>query len=162
MDYPFEQKQFSELSQIEYKIFITQSRQVTYADIMVVKFIGKYGVGSAGNSDAQFMVAMLKAAVWAWEPEACIIDLSELHYEWGDMMDAVLGFSDDVLQVQPVSVAGPLCSKAVSTLIQGLDGKAEFTAEDFVYKSMDEAFVQIEQQLFEANRETMRLWQDRN
>ena len=59
--------------------------------ILVVAFKGVCGIGSANNSDATFMAAMIKAGIEAWSPDALVLDLRELDYRWGDMMSKVLG-----------------------------------------------------------------------
>lgn len=77
------QLKLEDLSNIQYEVHTGTSRVVDYLEIMILKFIGDYGYGSAGNSDATYMSAIGKAVLEAWEPGGLIIDLSDLSYEWG-------------------------------------------------------------------------------
>src|SRR6266550_2062673 len=59
--------------------------------ILIAKFTGRYRPGCQGNPDAAYLVAMGVAAVSYWEPKGVVLDVSQLEYVWGDMMDMVRG-----------------------------------------------------------------------
>ena len=55
---------------------------------LVVEFRGECGKGTQNECHgyAEFMSAIIKAAVEAWSPVALIMDLRQLKYCWGDEM----------------------------------------------------------------------------
>lgn len=63
MNISTKQKKLEELSKINYEVHIGKSNEVSYLKIMILKFIGGYGFGSAGNSDAIFMRAIGEAVI---------------------------------------------------------------------------------------------------
>ena len=63
--------------------------------ILVIACHGTYGIGSGGNSDATYLMAMGKAGLEAFEPDGVILDLRELSYEWGDMLEAFFGIGGE-------------------------------------------------------------------
>jgi hypothetical protein len=83
------ERSLAELSRIEIRYFLGPSTWKPNLEIFVTKYVGDYPFGSAGNDDAQFMYAMAKAGVAAFESWGVIHDLSELTYEWGDRLDLV-------------------------------------------------------------------------
>jgi hypothetical protein len=88
-------------------------------EVLVVQFAGTYGVGSDGNQDAQYMRAMVVAAIEFVEPSGLIFDLTELRYEWGDRMHWVLhsGHRHYINGDLPYAVVvSPLCEQAISSL----------------------------------------------
>ena len=67
---------------------------------------------------------------------AVILDLSEIEYKWGDMMDLVfnIGSNQYVDAEFPVAlVIGENCSEAIGTLIHGIDSKESATTEDWIF-----------------------------
>ena len=71
------------------------------------------------------MHAMAVAGIDAFEPDAVVHDLGRLEYEWGDMLELVLGAGatslvDGQWTTSPTALAiGPGCEEAVRTLILG-------------------------------------------
>jgi hypothetical protein len=134
-----EKLRLEDLSSIKIDFYMGVSKTVDYLDIMVIKYSGVYGFGSAGNSDAAFMYAMGKAALAAWEPSAVILDLSDLEYEWGDMLIMVLDIGGDQYRdaIFPTAlVVGPKCEEAVRSLLalEGLD------AEEWIFTDLEKAW----------------------
>lgn len=85
-----------------------------------MKFIGTYGYGSGGNGDARYMTAMTRAAIEYCDPDALIFDFSELRYEWGDMLGAVLTegyrlWGDE--DAPHAIVVSDLCEPAIRSLL---------------------------------------------
>lgn len=76
----------SDLSSIRYSYSVAQIPGRLRSSILVVRFEGIYGTGCGGNGDATFMSAIIAAGIEAWEPEAIVLDLQNLAYQWGDLM----------------------------------------------------------------------------
>src|SRR5262249_38293395 len=128
---PLQERTLSELSKVQVRYFLGSSTQRPYVEILVIKYVGTYPFGSSGNDDAQYMYAMAKAGVAAFEPWGVIHDLSELDYEWGDRLNMAFdvgpaelqGGAEVVLSLfgdgnssrakQPAVVVGPRCEEAV-------------------------------------------------
>lgn len=148
----FREVRLSELSDIQVEYFIGPSKTVEYCDIMIIKYSGEYGFGSAGNSDAVYMKAMGRAALEAWEPDAVILEWSELKYEWGDML--ALALDIDIGRCEPALpmavVVGPPCEEAVRTLLLGINSEEGLETIEWMFKNKDEAIAYIEKQLQKA------------
>ena len=81
---------------IRYSFWTKEHPGKSYAKhVLVICFEGTYHDGSSGNPDASFMLSMGNAGVQAFNPDAIILDLSALKYEWGDEMDCVFGIGGD-------------------------------------------------------------------
>lgn len=114
---------------------------------MILKFIGCYGFGSSGNPDAAFMSAIGKAALEAWSPDGLIIDLSDLHYEWGDQLERVFNIGNDQYIDSPFPVAllvGANCEEAVRTLLLGMHSAQTIKEIGWVFTKLEEAWSYIE------------------
>lgn len=104
-------------------------------DPLVVTFTGVYGVGSAGNSDAAFMRAVIARGLQATTPAAVVLDLRELDYRWGDMMASVL--NDAVVgRVNPAVVVSDRCRAALTTLVADELGEDPAT---WLFDDLDDA-----------------------
>ncbi len=110
-------------------------------DVLVMRCQGTYGFGSAGNSDATYLMAMGKAALEAFDPEALIIDMTDLHYEWGDMLECVLGLGDD--RVPMGVVVGHGCRQAVGTLCFGENSTRDACEKEWILDSLDQAWAYV-------------------
>lgn len=153
-------KQFKleELSNIQYEVHIGSSKAVNYLEIMILKFIGHYGYGSEGNSDAIYMCAMGKAALEAWEPGGLIIDFSELTYEWGDRIESVFFIGEDKYRDTPFPVAlivGSNSDEAIRTLFLGLKSNRPINEIGWVYKDLSSAWEHIEFKLNEYKQQKL-------
>lgn len=138
---------------ISVQFFLTPSEERPYLEILVVRYTGSYPVGSAGNTDAMYMYAMAKAAVAAFEPWGVIHDLSELNYEWGDMLEMVFGVGPEIEQnpvreiigsevkACPVAVVvGPGCEEAVRTLCHGINSNEPIDTLGWVFRDLPSAW----------------------
>jgi hypothetical protein len=145
---------FDELSDIKLEIYTGESRYKDYLEIMVLKYNGIYGIGSSGNGDAQYMYAMGKAALAAWEPSGVILDWSNLDYQWGDMLEMVLDIGEHqyIDAMFPTAViVGPKCEEAVRTLLLGIDSKEPIEKLPFVFRDLESAWQYINKLLEENN-----------
>lgn len=139
-----------ELSSIEVTFQRVPCRSVDYLDILIVGFAGTYRIGSAGNPDAQYMAAMAEAGVVAWEPSAAILDLSKLHYEWGDMLEQVFDvgsarYGDSSFPV--AVIVGPKCEEAIRTLLFGLESSESLDDRQGFCRDLESAWRYVDEQL---------------
>jgi hypothetical protein len=113
--------------------------------LLVIRYHGTYGIGSDGNGDAVYMTAMGRAAIEVFEPATIVIDLSELHYEWGDMLECLwnLGFER---QLPYAIVVGPGCRAAVGTLLFGIDSTTDACDSPEVFDTLDAAVAYVRSQ----------------
>ena len=74
-------------------------------ECLVVEFSGECGKGTCNSRTgyAEFMSAIVKAAVEAWKPVALILDLRQLKYEWGDEMNGLF-YACDSFQPGPLTL----------------------------------------------------------
>ncbi|MEK5476302.1 hypothetical protein NYE70_05055 [Paenibacillus sp. FSL R5-0407] len=146
------QKKLEDLSEIQYEVHIGSSNVVNYLKIMVLKFIGEYGFGSAGNSDAIYMRAMGEAVLEAWNPGGLIIDLSELSYEWGDRLEDVFYIGSYKYRDKPFPIAlivGDKSEEAVRTLIVGINSNKALNEIGWVFRDLSSAWEYVESKLKE-------------
>jgi len=138
------------LSSIEVSFFSAPSRAADYYDLLVVKFRGHYRRGSSGTPDALFMSAMAEAGIVAWGPAGLILDLSELEYEWGELLETVFAAGEshygDSRFPQAV-IVGPHSEKAVRTLVVGLDSTEPLECIGWLFRDLDSAWSYVEAQL---------------
>src|SRR5215472_16242020 len=80
------ERNFSQLSLLQYSFSTCPSPARDYLEILIARFWGKCGIGSRSNGDAAFMAAIAMAGVEAWAAPALIFDLQKLEYAWGDML----------------------------------------------------------------------------
>ena len=119
------------------------SATTTYLDILIVSYTGQYPLGSSGNSDARYMFAMGNAALHAYSPSGVIIDMSELHYQWGDMLEMVFGIGSDQYvdaEFPMATVVGPHCREAVRTLIHGENSEKQIEDIGWMFDSLEAAW----------------------
>ena len=140
------EKRLLDLSKIEVRFFTGPSSKKNYLQILVIKYIGTYGWGSGGNDDARYMRAMATAAIDAFRPWGVVHDLSELSYEWGDMLEQV--FIGPVFEPSPTGiVVGPECEEAVRTLLLGVNSQEPIEKAGNVFRSLDAAWAYVDAQI---------------
>jgi len=120
----------------------------------------QYRYGSAGNADAAFMRALAQAAVSYTDPGGIVLDISKLHYVWGDMLESVFDLGERPRlqrQARPddnslplfvmngipqATVIGPDCKDAVRTLLLGINCRPEESLDEFEWlvESFDAAW----------------------
>ena len=148
MSQQLEELKLSDLtSSVDVKFLRGESTINPAYDILVVKFSGHYPDGSAGNASARFMYAMGNAALSAWDPSAVIIDLVDLHYQWGDMLEMVFSVGANRYVDAPFPMAalvGPHCSEAIRTLLHGINSKESLNSIPWVHESLDGAWTYLD------------------
>jgi hypothetical protein len=161
-----QERSLSALSKIAVRYFLGPSSRKPYLEILVIRYSGKYPIGSAGNDDAQYMYAMAKAGVAAFRPWGVIHDLSELVYEWGDRLDMCFGvgpcdsLGESELLVldlfgegrssratQPGIVVGPGCAEAVRTLLLGENSQEPLENVGNVFRELGDAWAFVDAQI---------------
>jgi hypothetical protein len=160
-----QERTLTSLSQIQVRYFTAPASQFPYLEILVIRYVGRYPDGSAGNEDAQFMCAMAKAGVAAYEPWGVIHDLSELAYDWGDRLDLVftVGPKEEPsgvdlvrslfspkgprMAAQPAVVVGPASKEAVRTLLLGQNSEESIEAIGYVFLDFDAAWEFVDAQI---------------
>lgn len=135
-----------DLSDLEYEVHIGSVSENSYRKIMILKFIGVYGFGSRGNSDARYMSAIGKAVLEAWRPDGVVIDLSDMQYDSGDELDLVFDVGSEISRYRPFPLAltvGPKSEKAVRTLLLGVGSEDGIESAGWVFRSVEEGWAYI-------------------
>jgi hypothetical protein len=156
MDIVTKQLKLEELSDLKYEVHMGDSQAVNYCSIMILKFMGEYGFGSSGNSDAIYMCAIGEAVVEAWEPDGLILDFSELVYEWCDLIERVIDIGKAKSGRIPFPVAlvvGEQSEEAIRTLILGEYSEEPMDDIDWVHRDLNSAWAFIEEKLMEYDRD---------
>jgi hypothetical protein len=157
------EKSLAALSNIKVQYFLGPSTRKAYLEILIIRYSGKYRFGSGGNGDAQFMYAMAKTGVAAFEPWGVIHDLSELAYEWGDMLDMVFAVGpiepreygtaviDELFRenraMTPAILVGPQCAEAVRTLLLGINSSEPLEKVGKVFSIFEDAWDFVDAQI---------------
>lgn len=122
-----------------------------YTDILIIKYVGKYKYGSAGNNDARYMYAKGKLGFNLFEPEGIILDFQELEYQWGDMIELVfdIGVNEYEDEQLPIAlVIGNGCEEGIGTLIYGINSeKTNATTEEWIFDNFDDAWRYVEKRI---------------
>jgi len=125
---------------VSIRYFLTPSEKRPFLEILVLRYSGEYPFGSAGNADASYMHAMVKAAVAAFEPFGVIHDLSELKYEWGDLLEMVFSVGPETEPSPVAVVVGPGCEEAVRTLCHGINSTEPLDSLGWVFRDLQSAW----------------------
>lgn len=99
----------ADVSPLEHQISTWQPSGLS-TPVLVISFSGIYRYGSQGEPDSRLMESVVAGARIAFCPEAIVLDLSQLDYQWGDdlrhVVRTAIGRSDQV--TLPVTAAiGP-------------------------------------------------------
>ena len=109
---------FDALSQLKYLIFVCEFGGKWNPSALVLEFSGKYGLGSEGNTDADYIDAIKAAALAILNVEAVVFDFRNMSYEWGNRIWNVLQVNrpDDESGGLPVAmVISDKCCKGFSS-----------------------------------------------
>lgn len=104
------------------------------AHVLRLSFVGEYRHGSAGNPDADFMVAATAAALALEQPGALVLDLTEMRYRWGNRLLNVfeaVAAADAQHPIAAVLACGPDSLPAVTSLLGG--------RSDWLHDNLDDA-----------------------
>ncbi len=141
---------FADLSNIECDFFLGEIKAKSNYPVLVIRFTGEYRRGSRGEPDARFIFAMLQAAFQSWECWALILDLSALHYEWGDDIEWL--FSTQPMQwageeYPRALIVGQKSERALASLYY--DGNLDRTSfsEPWVFRDFASGWKYVEDKL---------------
>jgi hypothetical protein len=138
---------------IRVEFFLVEPPPSKGGRLLVMKFSGVYGVGCEGNPDAAYMSAMSAAAVDYWQPEGTVLDLSELQYDWGDLIETALGPREG--HAPHAVVVGPKSRRALATLMFGLDTTKDATDHEGYFDNLDVAIAYVIAQMGNIATETL-------
>lgn len=110
----------TDVSDIQYRYLIADSRELPHSPVLVVEFTGECGFGCNSNEDACFMHGMIAAAFKIWEPACCILDLRGLRYEWGDMMIVLFDAPHDFIRLDVKTFEYPVAAVVSDLNREGL------------------------------------------
>lgn len=140
------------LSDVLYSFHVGNHPGKSYDEtVLVIRFAGTYRIGSAGNPDATFMSAMGNAGVEAFDPDVIVIDLSDLTYEWGDMLEMVFSIGDTLNRPSAVVVAEG-CRAAIGTLCFGVNSEKDACEQEWIFDSLEAAWNYVTTLLDEGER----------
>lgn len=147
-------------SDIKVEYFGGSSSFKTYNNIFVIKYIGKHGVGAAGNGDAQDMYAKGEFGLDIFEPSGVILDFQELDYVWGDMLELVFdvgAYKSINIEFPKALVIGDNCAKAIGTLIHGIDSKESATTKEWIFDNFEEAWRYVDGKISKKSFDVLKL-----
>ena len=133
---------FEDQNRIDCEFFLETTGKNRFSYTLIAKFRGRYRDGSAGAPDAAFIRGLTHTAIEVWRPAAVVLDLSELHYEWGDEMDLLFDVGADQ-HVKSAIVVGPDCTKAIATLMWGVDTTRPATEAENIFDNLEEAWAYV-------------------
>ena len=113
-------------------------------EVLILAFDGKYRPGARGNRDADFMTKTIEKELKIHSPYGLILDFRCLHYEYGDMMDGVLLFTEDTWLGETcptVVVASHLNRNGLSGLVLHVIGD---TIAEWLFNTIDDALAEID------------------
>lgn len=117
------------ISEIRCQFFLSPANGREYADILTVRFYGRYRVGCQGGPDATYMEAMTSAALVATQPKGLVFDFTELDYSWGDDLEKVYSVVSDWpyrgADLPFAVLLGDECREAIISLECGTGGLQE-------------------------------------
>ena len=155
-------------SSLRFEFLVGESHRTKYKKILVARFWGEYRVGSAGNPDAAFIRAFAQAAISYCEPDGMLLDISEVRYEWGDMLDSVFSlgrryylheapgdfspiekplFKEE--ELPQATLIGPPCIQAIRTLLLGKHCLPDASLDEFpwLFEDFEKAWYYLEDQI---------------
>ena len=138
------------LSEVKVSYYKGCSRVNAFYEILALKYVGTFGIGSKGNADAQYMYATGEFGLHCYSPLGIVLDFSELEYEWGDMIEMVfdIGSNHFVGKEYPLAlVVSDRCKEAIGTLFFGLESDKAATEKEWIFDDFGEAWTYVEEQI---------------
>jgi hypothetical protein len=117
--------------------------------LLLARYSGVYGKGSAGNGDGAFMFSTLAAYYYLSEPPCIILDLSCLQYEWGNTISKTINFYGEVSRDESEQVRKVIVIAKGRTLaaLEGLNRCLNVSTAIFVEteeQAIDLAVIEVE------------------
>jgi hypothetical protein len=119
---------------------------------LVVAFNGEAGNTHQHVRTFAFMNAMIVAGLEAWRPDALILDLRHLRYEWGDEMAGTLGAAWDWSRnpFPTAVVTSDLNRAGLASLVEQEMGA---DPQEWLFGSIDDAVAAVDYQLVRPTAE---------
>ena len=130
---------FEDENRIDCEFFLETTGKNRFWYTLIARFRGRYRDGSAGAPDAALIRGLTHTAIEVWRPAAVVLDLSELHYEWGDEMATLFDVGLDH-NMKCAIVVGPACSKAIATLMWGVNTTRSPSEAENIFDNVEEAW----------------------
>jgi hypothetical protein len=111
-------------------------------NILEVYIVGNYRIGSEGNPDARYIYNNSLSIILANNPKGIILNMTDLGYEWGDMLEMVLDIGNDYenkLNIPVTYVVGKKSIDAILSLCFGINNYQGKTIKDLEYGFMNES-----------------------
>jgi len=140
-------RHLGELSDIECEHFTCGLPSRDYGAVLVVRFSGECGYGSASNSDCAYMAAMVRAGLAAFRSLALVLDMRELKYEWGDLMPRVLLAGQDQYVDAPFPTAVISSDKNREGLASLIRDEMDEKPGHWLFKDLDAALAYLDKQI---------------
>lgn len=137
----FKQEDPTTISQIKAEYYtgrISIDKDKYDKKVLIIKYIGYYRPGSEGNPDATYMYALANFAESLYNPEAIILDLTELAYEYGDRLGSIFSVGKKYTAV--CVLISDLNRKQIGTLVHFGNENIPATQEDFICDTMSTAY----------------------
>ncbi len=80
----------ADLSKLQSRVYRCDFGGTHNPKALIFEFSGKYGIGSEGNRDADYMEAITSAWLSICNTNAVVFDLRQMEYEWGNSIWNVL------------------------------------------------------------------------
>jgi hypothetical protein len=137
-----------EESDVLASFWVPEDQRTTDGDnhLLVIRYHGVYRIGCDGNPDATYMAAIGRAAIDVFEPGAGVIDLSDLSYQWGDMLEIVWDIGGR-RELPCAVIVGDKCRAAVGTLIFGEASTTDACEAEFVFDTLAAAVAYVSAKL---------------
>jgi hypothetical protein len=146
------EKHLDKLSSVRCRYFTCDFPTGRAGTILVVKFSGQCGFGSQSNGDCLFMEAMVQAGLAAFDASALVLDLSELGYEWGDMMTDVLCAGEGHLADAAFPTAVVVSDKNRAGLTSLVEREMQSNAVGWLFDTIENACLSVGEQWQELMR----------
>jgi hypothetical protein len=72
------------ISDLDYRIYTSDSRDANDVSVVVLEFIGTYKYGSDGFGDGRLMQAIAECAIEMFDADALLFDFRRLSYQFGN------------------------------------------------------------------------------
>jgi hypothetical protein len=119
---------------------LDSENSITEDSILIIRFVGEYPGGAPGNPVAEWMCLGAGSLVNKHLPSALILDLRELAYDWGDMIERVYSIGHEAApQILQATVVSDTNRRALSTLEWGPKTTRDITELDDVFDDIDDA-----------------------
>jgi hypothetical protein len=152
------ERQLAGLSSLQVRYFLAPATRFPVLQILVIQYGGTFSEGAAAHDDVQYLLALAKAGVVAFEPCGVIHDFSDFGYKWGERLDQVLkvGPDKDAYQVdkygtifptnlpppveKPAVVIGPRCEDGFRKLILGKNSSKAIDSAGNIFRDLASAW----------------------